>query len=156
MWGIYVRHISEAYMWGIYVRHICKAYMWGIYLRHICEAYMWGIYLRHIYAFKNFPLPNFLKIRHFFATEPQGETPEHKWTTHVPYVRKLASGLQATATYLRNQISGSPFVNQQLCTTICALNHTLVTDVSRIGVYWYHFQEPPSKRKFFAPWRLWQ
>jgi len=84
---------------------------------------------------KTSPLPNFLKIHHFFATEPQGEKPEHKWTTHMPHVRKLATGLQATATYLRSQIAGSPFFSQQLCTTMCALNHTLFTDLSRIGVY---------------------
>jgi hypothetical protein len=33
-----------------------------------------------------------------------------------------------------------PYINQHLCTTLCIINHVLVTNLTRFGVYWHHLQ----------------
>jgi len=44
----------------------------------------------------------------------------------------------------------SLFINQHLCTTICILNHKLVTAPTRYCVYWHHCQEALPNCRFFV------
>jgi hypothetical protein len=49
-----------------------------------------------------------------------------------------------------------PFINQHLRTTLHALNHTLVTALSRIDVYWHHLQVANNLYLVGVSWRLCQ